>query len=144
MRLTWVPHIGKCIIKIYVDKCLTKCMSIVIKHMKWEQSPNESLYSNPSTFSTHNINNFFQITISEFFKRFKKIFIKLDRLSSKRLRMQFFINFLSEKLHSANAVKMGLVKHMVASLCSLGNNAVNMSWFIISSAAWIYHVLAAE
>ena len=38
------------------------------------------------------------------------IFIKLDRLSSvKRLRRQFFINFMSEKLRSADAVEMGKV-----------------------------------
>ena len=35
------------------------------------------------------------------------IFIKLDRLSSvKRLRRRFFINFMSEKLRSADAVEM--------------------------------------
>ena len=34
-------------------------------------------------------------------------FIKLDRISSvKRLRRQFFINY--EKLHSCNAVEMGI------------------------------------
>ena len=37
------------------------------------------------------------------------IFIKMDRLSSvKRLRRQFFINFMSEKLRSADAVEMGI------------------------------------
>ena len=37
------------------------------------------------------------------------IFIKLDRLSSvKRLRRRSFINFMSEKLHSADAVEMGI------------------------------------
>ena len=46
------------------------------------------------------------------------IFIKLDRLSSvKRLRRQFFINFMSEKLHSADTVEMGIDKYMVDSLC---------------------------
>ena len=55
------------------------------------------------------------------------IFIKLDRLSSvKWLRRRFFINFKSEKLHSADAVEMGIDKHMVASLCRLGNNAISM------------------
>ena len=56
------------------------------------------------------------------------IFIKLDRLSSIRwLRRRFFINFMSEKLRSADAVVMGIDKHMVASLCKLGNNAISMS-----------------
>ena len=56
------------------------------------------------------------------------IFIKLDRLSSvKRLQRRFFINFMSEKLRSADAVEMGIDKHMVASLCTLGNNAISMS-----------------
>ena len=42
------------------------------------------------------------------------IIIKLDRLSSaKRLRRRFFINFMSEKLCSADAVEMGIDKHMV-------------------------------
>ena len=56
------------------------------------------------------------------------IFIKLDRLSSvKWLRRLFFINFMSEKLCSADAVKMRIDKYMVASLCRLGNNAISMS-----------------
>ena len=56
------------------------------------------------------------------------IFIKLDRLSSvKQLRRQFFIKFMSEKLCSTDAVEMGIDKHMVASLCRLGNNAVSKS-----------------
>ena len=51
------------------------------------------------------------------------IFIKLGRLSSVRwLQRRFFINFMSEKLCSADAVKMGIDMHMVASLCRLGNN----------------------
>ena len=42
------------------------------------------------------------------------IFIQLDRLSSvKRIRRRFFINFMYEKLHSADAVEMGIDKHMV-------------------------------
>ena len=49
------------------------------------------------------------------------IFFKFDRLSSvKRLRRRFFINFMSEKLCSADAVDMGIDKHMVASLCRWG------------------------
>ena len=48
------------------------------------------------------------------------IFIKLDRPSVKRLRRRFFLNFMSEKLCSADAVEMGIDKHMVASLCRLG------------------------
>ena len=56
------------------------------------------------------------------------IFIKLDRLSSvKRLQRRFFINFISEKLRSTDAVEMRIDKHMVASLCRLGNNAISMS-----------------
>ena len=55
------------------------------------------------------------------------IFIKLDRLSSvKRLRRRFFINFMSEKLRSTDAVEMGIDKHMVASLCRLGNIAISI------------------
>ena len=50
------------------------------------------------------------------------IFIKLDRL-----RRRFINNFMSEKLCSADAVEMGIDKHMVASLCRLGNNAINLS-----------------
>ena len=54
------------------------------------------------------------------------IFIKLDRLSLvKQLRRRLFINFMSEKLRSADAVEMRIDKHMVASLCRLGNNAIN-------------------
>ena len=34
---------------------------------------------------------------------------------------------MSEKLCSADAVKMGIDKHMVASLCRSGNNAMSMS-----------------
>ena len=34
---------------------------------------------------------------------------------------------MSEKLHSADAVEMGIDKHMVASLCRLGNNAISKS-----------------
>ena len=56
------------------------------------------------------------------------IFIKLDSLSSvKRLRRPFFINFKSEKLHSTDSAEMGIDKHMVASLCRLGNNAISLS-----------------
>ena len=34
---------------------------------------------------------------------------------------------MSDKLHSTDAVEMRIVKHMVASLCRLGNNAISMS-----------------
>ena len=45
------------------------------------------------------------------------IFIKLERLSSgQRLQRRFFINFMSKKLRSADAVEMGIDKHLVASL----------------------------
>ena len=44
-----------------------------------------------------------------------------------RLQRQFFISFMSEKLCSADAVEMGIDKHMVASLCRLGNNVISMS-----------------
>ena len=37
------------------------------------------------------------------------------------------INFMSETLRSAEPVEMGIDKHMVASLCRLGNNAISMS-----------------
>ena len=50
---------------------------------------------------------------------------------------------MSEKPHSAHAVEMGIDKHMVASLCRLGNNAISMSLVVILSVAWIYHLLAA-
>ena len=56
------------------------------------------------------------------------IFIKLDRLRSvKRLRKGFFINFMSEKLRSTDVVEMGIDKHLVASLCRLGNIGISMS-----------------
>ena len=87
-----------------------------------------------STFSIPHVNNFFQSTISEFSGDSMTIFIKLDRLSSvKRLRRRFFINFMSEKLRSADAIEMGIDKDMVASLCRLGNNT-NMSLVILSDA----------
>ena len=54
------------------------------------------------------------------------IFIKLDRLSSVAVT-KVIINFTSEKLLSADAVEMGIDKHMVASLCRWGNNAISMS-----------------
>ena len=34
---------------------------------------------------------------------------------------------MSEKLCPADAVEMGIDKHMVASVCRLGNNAISMS-----------------
>ena len=44
------------------------------------------------------------------------IFIELDKLSSvMRLQRRFFINFISEKFHSADAVETGIVNYMVAS-----------------------------
>ena len=57
------------------------------------------------------------------------IFIRLDKLSSSVmwLRRRFFIYFMSEKLRSADAVEIRIDKHMVASLCRLGNNAISMS-----------------
>ena len=39
----------------------------------------------------------------------------------------FFIKFMSEKLCSTDAVEMGIDKHMVSSLCRLGNRAIYMS-----------------
>ena len=54
------------------------------------------------------------------------IFIKLDRLSSVSYEGDSFINFMSEKLCYADAVEMGIDKHMVASLCTKGNNAISM------------------
>ena len=89
---------------------------------------NGSLHSNPSTFSIPHVNNFFQVTISEFFwGDSMTIFIKLDGLSSVKCLGRQFFNFMSEKLCSAGAVEMGIDKHMVASLCRLGNNAISMS-----------------
>ena len=43
------------------------------------------------------------------------------------LQRSFFINLISEKFRSADAVEMWVDKHMVASLCRLGNNAISMS-----------------
>ena len=54
------------------------------------------------------------------------IFIKLDRLSSVS-GYEGDSLLMSEKLGSANAVEMVIDKHMVASLCRLGNNAISMS-----------------
>ena len=55
------------------------------------------------------------------------------------------IKFMSEKLCSADAVEMGIDKHMVASLCRLGNNAISMllvsnsfSCMDVSSWSWQY------
>ena len=73
------------------------------------------------------------------------IFFKFDRLSSvKRLRRRFFINFMSEKLCSADAVDMGIDKHMVASLCRLGNNAISMPLVSNSFSCMDNHLLAAK
>ena len=47
--------------------------------------------------------------------------------SVKQLRKRFFINFMSEKLSSEDAVEIGINKYMVASLCRLGNNAISKS-----------------
>ena len=55
------------------------------------------------------------------------ILIKLDRISSVTRLPRWFFNFMSEKLCSADAVEMGIVKHMVASLRRLGNKAISMS-----------------
>ena len=53
--------------------------------------------------------------------------IFMDKLSSgKRLRRRFFINFMSET-SSADAVELGIDKHMVVSLCRFRNNAISMS-----------------
>ena len=35
------------------------------------------------------------------------------------------LNFMSEKRLCADAVEMGIDKHMVVSLCRLGNNAIS-------------------
>ena len=48
---------------------------------------------------------------------------------------------MSEKLCSADAIEMGIDKHMVASLFRLGNNAINMLLVSNPSVAWIYHIL---
>ena len=52
---------------------------------------------------------------------------KVGQAKFRRLLRRFFVNFMSEKLCSGDAVEMGLDKHMVASLCRLGNNAIHMS-----------------
>ena len=67
----------------------------------------------------------------------------LDRLSSVKRLQRPFLNFMSEKLCSADAVEMGIDKHMVVSLCRLGNNAISVSLVSIPSVVWIYHLLAA-
>ena len=41
---------------------------------------------------------------------------------------------MSEKLRSADAVEMGINRHMVASLCRLWNNAISMSLVSNSSS----------
>ena len=56
---------------------------------------NEGLHSNPCTFCIPHVNNFFQITISEFLGRFNDNF-HLD--GQAKLRLRIFINFMSEKL----------------------------------------------
>ena len=49
---------------------------------------------------------------------------------------------MSEKLCSTDAVEMGIDKHMVASLCRLGNNAISMS-LVSNSFSWHgYNLLA--
>ena len=45
----------------------------------------------------------------------------------KWLQRRLFINLMCEKLHSADAVEMGIDKHMVASLYRQWNNAISMS-----------------
>ena len=52
-------------------------------------------------------------------------------------------NFMSGKHSSADAVEMGIDKHMIASLCRLGNNAISMSLVSNSfSCMDIYHLWA--
>ena len=87
-----------------------------------EKTLNESLHNNLSTFSIPHVNNFLLSVI--FFGRFNDNF---HEVGFKRLRRRFFINFMSEKLRFTDAVEMGIDKHMVASLCRLGNNAISMS-----------------
>ena len=68
---------------------------------------------------------FHMSTISYKSQSVSTIFIKLDRLSPVMwLRRRLSINSMSEKFCSAVAVEMGIDKHMVASLCRLGNNAI--------------------
>ena len=54
------------------------------------------------------------------------ISIKLDWLSSEAVTKAILFFFMSEKLRSADALEMGIDKHMVTSLCRLGNNAISM------------------
>ena len=50
---------------------------------------------------------------------------------------------MSEKLSFADAVEMGIDKHMVASLCRLRNNAICMSLVSNSFNCMDNHLLAA-
>ena len=55
------------------------------------------------------------------------IFFDLEWISSvMQLPRRFFLDFMSKKLCSADAVEMGIDKHMIASLCRLENNAIGM------------------
>ena len=51
---------------------------------------------------------------------------------------------MSEKLCSADTVEMGIDKHMVASLCTLGNNAISMSLVSNSFSCMNISSLAAK
>ena len=67
-------------------------------------------------------------SLSAFLEDSMTIFVKLDRISSvMRLQRWFFMNFMSEKLCSSDAVEMGIDKHMVASLYRLEINVISMS-----------------
>ena len=55
------------------------------------------------------------------------IFIEVRQAKFRRLLRRFFLNFMTEKLCSVDAVEMGIDKHMVASVCRLWNNAISMS-----------------
>ena len=96
-------------------------------HKYCDKSLNESYTAICLPFLFHT-STIFQITISEFLGRFNDNFqVGQVKFSQKQLQRRFFINFISEKLCSADTVEMGIDKHMVASLCRLGNNAISMS-----------------
>ena len=68
------------------------------------------------------------MTATNVFKfRWFQVSSPLGQTKVQQLQRRFFINFMSEKLCSADAVEMGIRKHMVASLCRLRNNAISMS-----------------
>ena len=57
------------------------------------------------------------------------IFIRCERIESlKLLRSRVLFSFISEKLHSTEAVATGMERLMVASVCKLGNIVFSISF----------------